>query len=68
MKPGEVSDLMQFGSNYTMFRLSQHVPAGRAKFEEVQKELLTNLRKQKYDEARAALGARLRKNAKIEVL
>jgi parvulin-like peptidyl-prolyl isomerase len=68
MRQGDVSDLMQFGSNYTMFRLNQHVPAGRTKFEEVKKELLTNLQKKKYDEARSALGARLRKNAKIEVL
>jgi peptidyl-prolyl cis-trans isomerase C len=68
MKPGDVSDLFQFGSNYTLFRLNAHVPAGRRSFEEVSKELQDTLRKTRYTEARAALGQRLRKNAKIEVL
>ncbi len=68
MKPGEVSQLFQFGTNYTMFRLNAHVPAGRAKFEDISKELQSNLQKSNYNEARAALGNRLRKNAKIEVL
>ncbi len=68
MKPGEVSNLFQFGTNYTLFRLNAHVPAGRAKFEDISKELRTTLQKTRYNEARASLGSRLRKDAKIEIL
>jgi peptidyl-prolyl cis-trans isomerase C len=68
MKPGDVSELMQFGTNYTLFRLNEHTPAGRAKFEDVKKELQSNLQKSKLNELRSEVGKRLRKNAKIELL
>jgi parvulin-like peptidyl-prolyl isomerase len=68
MKPGDVSDLMQFGPNYTLFRLNEHTPAGRAKFEDVKKELQSNLQKSRLNELRSEFGKRLRKNAKIELL
>jgi PPIC-type PPIASE domain/SurA N-terminal domain len=68
MKPGEVSGLLQFGSNYTMFRLNEHKAAGRVPFENIRKELQDSLQKSRYNEARAALGQRLRKNAKITIL
>ncbi len=41
---------------------------GKAKFEDVKKELAGNLQKGKYEKLRAALGKRLRQNAKIETL
>jgi hypothetical protein len=41
---------------------------GKVKFEEVKKELMTNMRKEKYEKLRVALGKRLRQNAKIEKL
>jgi len=68
MKPGDVSELMQFGTNYALFRLNEHTPAGRAKFEDVKKQLQADLQKTKVNEVRAEFGKRLRKNAKVEVL
>ena len=68
MKAGDVSDLLQFGPNYTLFRLNEHVQPGRTKFEDVRAQIRENLGKKKYEEARSALGTRLRKNARIEVL
>lgn len=68
MRPGEVSGLFQFGSNYTLFRLNEHTAAGRARFEDIRKELQDSLQKSRYNEARAALGQRLRKNARITIL
>jgi parvulin-like peptidyl-prolyl isomerase len=68
MKVGDVSELMQFGTNYTMFRLNDHTLAGRAKFEDVQKQLQSDLKKEKVDQLRADLGKRLRKSAKVEKL
>ena len=68
MKPGEVSELLQFGTNYTMFRLNEHKVAGRAKFEDVQKQLRSDLQKSRLNELRAEFGKRLRKSAKIEIL
>jgi parvulin-like peptidyl-prolyl isomerase len=68
MKPGEVSDLIQLGNAYTLFRLVEHQPAGKTPFDAVKDKLLSNLQKQKRLELRAALNQKLRKNAKIEVL
>jgi parvulin-like peptidyl-prolyl isomerase len=68
MKPGQVSDLLQFGTAYTLFRLNAHIPAGVTPFEEVRAKLGTDLQKQKNEQLRAALNKRLRKSAKIEVL
>jgi peptidyl-prolyl cis-trans isomerase SurA len=68
MKPGEVSNLIQLGTNYTLFRLNGHVPAGITPFEEVKAKLITDLQKQKNERLRANLNKRLRKTAKIEVL
>jgi peptidyl-prolyl cis-trans isomerase SurA len=66
MQPGQVSDLLQLGSAYSIFRLNSHVSPGKAKFEEIRKELTANLQKQKYEKLRASLGKRLRQNAKVE--
>lgn len=68
MKPGEVSDLIQLGPNYTLFRLNAHIPAGVTPFEEVKAKLMTQLQKEKNEHLRVALNKRLRKTAKIEVL
>lgn len=68
MKPGQVSDLIQLGSAYTLFRLNAHIPAGVTPFTEVKTKLMTDLQKQKNEQLRAGLNKRLRKTAKIEVL
>ena len=68
MKAGDVSDLFTFGPNYTLFRLNEHKMPGRAKFEDIRKQLMTDLQKEKYNQARSSLGERLRKSAKIEML
>jgi peptidyl-prolyl cis-trans isomerase C len=68
MKPGEVSGLLQFGTNYTLFRLNGYVPAGKSGFVEVQQRLQNELQKAKYDGLRAEFHKKLRKNAKVEVL
>jgi parvulin-like peptidyl-prolyl isomerase len=68
MKPGEVSNIIQLGNAYTIFRLVELQPAGKTPFDAVKSKLQSNLQKQKRVELRAALNRKLRKNAKIEVL
>ena len=68
MKAGEVSDLIQLGAAYTLFRLNARFAAGVSPFEEVKAKLITDLQKQKNERLRKSLSARLRKTAKIEVL
>jgi parvulin-like peptidyl-prolyl isomerase len=68
MKPGQVSDLIQLGPAYTLFRLNAHIPAGMAPFSEVKAKLMTDLQKSKTEQLRAALDKKLRKTATIEVL
>jgi hypothetical protein len=68
MKPGQVSDLIQLGAAYTLFRLNAHVPAGIAPFAEVKAKLMSDMQKSKTDQLRAALNKRLRKTARVEVL
>lgn len=68
MKVGEVSDLLQLGNNYTIFRLESRTPAGITPFAEVKADLQSDLRKEKTQQLRSKLGDQLRKNAKIEVL
>jgi parvulin-like peptidyl-prolyl isomerase len=68
MKPGQVSDLIVLGPNYTLFRLNAHVPAGVTPYDEVKAKLVPDLEKQKNERLRAELNKRLRKTAKIEVL
>ncbi len=68
MKPGQVSDLIQFGPNYTMFRLNAHIPAGGTPFAEVKAKLMTDMQKEKTEQLRATLDKKLRKTARIEVL
>ena len=68
MKPGQVSDLIQMGPAYTLFRLNAHVAAGVAPFTEVKAKLMTDMQKSKTDQLRAELNKKLRKTAKVEVL
>jgi len=68
MKPGQVSDLIQLGDAFTIFRLHAHTPAGKVPLAEVQKKLKTDLEKQRLQQLRTKLGERLRKNARIEKL
>jgi hypothetical protein len=68
MKPGEVSNLIQLGNAYTIFRLVEHARASKTPFAAVKAKLQSDLQKQKRAELRAALNQRLRKNAKVEVL
>jgi len=68
MKPGQVSDLIQLGPAYTLFRLNGHVPAGIEPFSEVKAKLMTDMQKSKTDQLRAELNKKLRKTAKVEVL
>ncbi len=68
MKPGQVSDLIQLGPNYTLFRLNAHTAAGIAPFTEVKAKLMTDLQKQKTEQLRSSLDKKLRKTARIEVL
>jgi peptidyl-prolyl cis-trans isomerase SurA len=68
MQPGQVSNLIQLGEAYTIFRLNARTPAGKASFEEVKSQLIVNLQKTKYEQLRADLNKRLRKGAKVEEL
>jgi parvulin-like peptidyl-prolyl isomerase len=44
MKPGEVSNLIQLGNAYTIFRLVEHKPAGKTPFAAVKEKLRSELR------------------------
>jgi len=68
MKVGQVSDLIQMGPAYTLFRLNAHIPAGTTPFAEVKAKLMTDMQKSKTDRLRADLNKKLRKTANIEVL
>ena len=68
MKPGDVSDLIQLGDYYTIFRLESRVPAGVTPFAEVKPKLQSDMQKEKTEQLRSALDQKLRKNAKIETL
>jgi peptidyl-prolyl cis-trans isomerase SurA len=68
MKPGDVSDLIQLGSAYTIFRLVAHTPAGKIPFTEAKSKLEKDLQKERTEQVRAALGKTLRAGAKIEKL
>lgn len=68
LKAGEVSDLIQLGTAYTLIRLNAHIAAGTSPFQEVKDKLITDLQKQKNEKLRKELSKRLKKTAKIEVL
>ncbi len=68
MKLGDVSDLIQLGTNYTLFRLNGHTPAGKVEFAAVKTQIQADLQKVRYNDLRVELDKRLRKAAKVEVL
>jgi len=68
MKVGEVSNVIQIEQAYTIIRLQQHMPAGKAKFGEVKPQLEKELQQNKSNKIRAALDQKLRQNATIEEL
>jgi peptidyl-prolyl cis-trans isomerase SurA len=68
MQRGQVTNVLQVGQIYTIIRLNQHVPAGQYKFADVKTPLKKELETEKTNQVRAALGKKLRQNAKIEVL
>ncbi len=68
MQAGQMSDLIQVGQNYVIFRMNRHIPPGKVKFEDVKAQLQKQLEKDKTNQVRAALGKKLRQNAKVETL
>ena len=68
MKPGDISDLLQLGNYYTIFRLEARTPAGTTPFAEVQAKLQADMLKKNTEQLRSTLAQKLRKNAKIETL
>jgi peptidyl-prolyl cis-trans isomerase SurA len=68
MKPGDVSDLIQLGNSYTIFRLEARTPSGTTPFAEVQAKLQADMQKKNTEQLRSTLAQKLRKNAKIETL
>jgi hypothetical protein len=68
LQPGQISGLIQAEGAYTIIRLNAHSAPRTQKFEEVNKTLHDQMQKQKLDNLRHELDARLRKNAKIEQL
>jgi peptidyl-prolyl cis-trans isomerase SurA len=63
---GQVSDILQLDQAYTIVRLNAHTLAGKAKFEDVRAQLQKELHEAKRNQLRAALDAKLRRDAKIE--
>jgi hypothetical protein len=68
MKPSQISNLIQLGNAYTIFRLEAHDLETVTKFDDVKDDLRKNLRGRKQDILRAGLDRRLRQNAKVEEL
>jgi peptidyl-prolyl cis-trans isomerase C len=66
MKPGQVSELIQLGEAYTLFRLNAHTPPGKVTFEAVKSRLLKDLEKDKHERLRAEFDERLRKSANVQ--
>ena len=68
MKPGDVSELIQLGNYYTIFRLEARTPAGTTPFAEVKAKLQSEMEKKNTEQLRSALARKLRNNAKVETL
>jgi len=68
MQVGQVSDLIQVESLYTVVRLNAHNPAGIKTFDQVKDSVRKDLAAQRTEQLRAALSKKLRANAKVEEL
>ncbi|MDR3677209.1 MAG: peptidylprolyl isomerase [Acidobacteriota bacterium] len=67
MQPSQVSDIVEFDAHdYTILRLTAHIPSGMQQFETVKDKLLGALTKDKNEQLRSALATKLSRNAKIE--
>lgn len=66
MQVGQVSGLIQLDQAYTIVRLSEHAPAGRAPFVQVRAQLMQQMQQTKRNQLRAALDTKLRESAKVE--
>jgi parvulin-like peptidyl-prolyl isomerase len=68
MQPGQVSELLQLGNFYTLFRLNGRIPAGKFTFDQVKDRLRQEMQKEKYERLRVGLDKKLRLNAKVQEL
>src|SRR5208282_5231709 len=68
LKPGQVSNVVQFGPYFTILRLEARTPSGKTPFEQVRAGLQDDLKKDRYNTLRRNLDKRLRANAKVEEL
>jgi|SRR5579863_2090750 len=69
LQPGQISGLIELDNHaYTILRLNAHIPAGQKPFDEVKDALREQLKRQKTEDLRKTLDARLRKHAKVEEL
>jgi peptidyl-prolyl cis-trans isomerase SurA len=68
IKEGEITGIIQMDQAFTIVRLNQHIPAGKAKFDDVKDTLRKDLQKRKLEATRTALDLRLRKTAKVQEL
>jgi len=66
MKVGDVSNVIQLGSAFTIIRLNAHTPAGKQKFADVQAKLTSDLQQNKLNKMRSAFDQKLRQTAKVE--
>ena len=67
LQAGQVTNLIQIESAYTIVRLNTHSPARKQPFDEVKNDLRTELQKAKYEKLRSTLAKQLRAKAKIEI-
>jgi len=68
LKPGQVSNVCQFGSYYTILRVQARKPAEKTPFDQVHVKLQEDLQKERYGTLRKNLDERLRAKAKVEEL
>lgn len=68
LQVGQISDLVQAESAYTIIRLNAHTPARTQTFSEVSQKLRVQLRERKTEKLRREFDAKLREDAKIEEL
>jgi hypothetical protein len=67
MQPGQVSDIVEFDTDqFTILRLKEHISPGERTFQQVQPSLREWLKKQKSEQLRKDLDAKLRNSAKVE--
>jgi hypothetical protein len=66
MKAGDVSNVVQVGTIFTILRLNAHAPAGKQKFEDVRVKLTSDLQQRKTNQVRAAFDQKLRQSARVE--